>query len=455
VPRAGHVTLEYRDENVKFMESVDIAVVGAGFAGLTVARELGNAGFDVVVLEARNRVGGRTWTDHRLGHELEMGANWIHWVQPHVWAEMTRYGRRIVRSPKAEEVYWLGADGSTRTGTVEDVMALVEGGHDALLADVQEAIPRGVEPTVGSIHELDKFSIQDRFESVDIDPESRNANECIWVGHVNAPLDQAGLSYALRWTAVTGGYWRLSHDAAATYRIEGGMNSLSQALAADVRGAIRLNTVVSSVVQDNDGVIVETGDGGRIRARRVVSTLPVNASAGIRFEPPLPEVWQRLAAETVASQGVKVWLRARGHLPRFFAYATQHSPLSILKAEFYGTDEHGEDYTIIVGFGADHKRIDIDDLEGIQAAVDVFRPGIEVTEVTGHDWMKDPYSMNTWMTHRPGQLTESLEELQQPQARLHFASADNASLWGGHVDGAIESGLREARRIIEALAEKA
>jgi monoamine oxidase len=77
----------------------DVVVIGAGFAGLVAARELGRAGLGVLVLEARDRVGGRTWTDHRLGHDLELGGTWVHWVQPHAWAEMTRYGREITRSP--------------------------------------------------------------------------------------------------------------------------------------------------------------------------------------------------------------------------------------------------------------------------------------------------------------------------------------------------------------------
>ena len=52
------------------------------------------------------------------------------------------------------------------------------------------------------------------------------------------------------------------------------------------------------------------------------------------------------------------------------------------------------------------------------------------------------------MTHRPGQLTRDLGELQEPWGQVHFATSDNASLWGGFIDGAIESGLREARRIL-------
>ena len=78
--------------------------------------------------------------------------------------------------------------------------------------------------------------------------------------------------------------------------------------------------------------------------------------------------------------------------------------------------------------------------------------GRQCVEVAAHDWMKDPLSRTTWMTHRPGQLTRDLAGLQQPAGVVHFASSDNASLWGGFVDGAIESGLREARRVAAELA---
>jgi monoamine oxidase len=90
-------------------------------------------------------------------------------------------------------------------------------------------------------------------------------------------------------------------------------------------------------------------------------------------------------------------------------------------------------------------------IAGVQAAADAMRPGLEVIGVAGHDWMKDPLSRTTWMTHRPGQLTRDLAGLQQPAGVVHFASSDNANLWGGFVDGAIESGLREARRVAAAL----
>lgn len=428
------------------MQSVDVVVIGAGFAGLVASRELGNAGLNVVTLEARDRVGGRTWTDHRLGHDLEIGGNWVHWVQPHAWAEMTRYGREIIRSPKADEARWLAPDGSLRVGTLEDFMALISPGQQQIIDDVREAMPRGVEPTVGRIAELDHLTIQDRIDDLGMDPEARIANESVWVGHVNAPLDQTGLSTAYRWVAATGGHWELMHEASATYRVVGGMSEWTRRIAADLRGELRLGTTVATVSRDADGATVTTTTGEQIRARAVISTLPVNAIGEIEFEPALPAVWARQHAETVASQGTKIWIKVRGAIPRFFGYASPQHAVSVLKAEFIE-----DDHTILVGFGPDHTAIDPEDLAAVQAAVDVIRPGLEVLDATLHDWSADPLSRNTWMTHRPGQLTRDLRELQEPAGRLHFATTDNADLWGGFIDGAIESGLREARRVIDAL----
>jgi monoamine oxidase len=440
-PMSARMTGASRPRGGQARAGADVIVIGAGFAGLVAARELGRAGFDVLVLEARDRVGGRTWTDRRLGHDLELGGAWVHWVEPHTWAEMTRYGREIVRSPAVEEAYWLGAGGARRAGTLDEFMALIAGGQQAVVDDVRTAIPLGIDPTAGEIGGLDALTIQDRFDALGLDDEARSANEAVWAGHVNARLDQVGLSSALRWAAAAGGHWQLMHEASATYRVAGGMSGFTQAIAADVTGEIRLGATVTRVAQAADGAIVTCADGAEVRARRVISTLPVNAIAGIEWESGLPGAWQRANAETVACQGVKVWAKARGRVPRFFAYASQRHPISVLKTEF--TDD---DATVLVGFGPDHTRLDVTSVADVQAAVDALRPGLEVTEVTAHDWMKDPLSRTTWMTHRPGQLTRDLAALQQPAGVVHFASSDNASLWGGFVDGAIESGLREARR---------
>src|SRR5262249_21132841 len=107
--------------------SFDVIVVGAGFAGLTAARELGLRGASVLVLEARDRIGGRTWTTERLGRELELGGTWVHWAQPLVWAEIQRYGLALSQSPAPERAVWR-ALGQRFEGTAEELFTLVDPG---------------------------------------------------------------------------------------------------------------------------------------------------------------------------------------------------------------------------------------------------------------------------------------------------------------------------------------
>jgi monoamine oxidase len=424
----------------------DVVVIGAGFAGLIAARELSRAGLDVVVLEAKDRIGGRVWTAPRMDHDLELGGTWVHWIQPHTWAELTRYGRGIVRSPKTERAYWLGEDDRVCAGSLEDFMMLIDRGQSEIVADALEAIPRAGDPLGHSdLTSVESLSVQDRIDQLDMSAEERNANEAVWVGHVNAPLRSAGLSSALRWAAASGGSWQLMHEASATFRVEGGMSSFVKAIAEDVAGEIRFNCAVTQVEQTEQGVSVTLAGGEQLNASFVVVTQPINIINSITFLPPLNSSWQRVNAEKVASQGTKVWIRVRGSVERFFAYSTQRHPLSVVKAEFIS-----EESSILVGFGPDHEALDISNLEEVQAALDIWNLDLEVLEVAAHDWMADPLAGETWQIHRPGQFSRDLKALQQPQGRLYFATSDNADLWGGFVDGAIESGLRASQQLLTA-----
>jgi phytoene dehydrogenase-like protein len=70
----------------------DVIVIGAGYTGLTAARDLATTGHEVLLVEARDRIGGRTWSSNLGGYPFEMGGTWVHWFQPFVYREIARYG---------------------------------------------------------------------------------------------------------------------------------------------------------------------------------------------------------------------------------------------------------------------------------------------------------------------------------------------------------------------------
>ncbi|TDD10183.1 FAD-dependent oxidoreductase [Saccharopolyspora terrae] len=423
-------------------EEADVVVVGGGIAGLITARELGRKGLRVTVLEARDRLGGRVWTDHRLGRDLEIGGTWLHWIQPHAWAEVNRYGLEVTRGPRPEEAYWL-AGNEVRTGSLDGFMELIDPGMRRLLAETMRWIPRPDKPLSESeLASVDGFSVQDKLDELDLPVEEYQANEAAWVGHFNAPLQEGAFTSALRWTAATAGSWHLMHEASAVFRLASGTKSLVEAIVADTNADIHTGTEVQRIEHDTDGAVVTTTAGERISARRVVLTLPQNLLGDLDVSPGLCKEKQAATKEGTASKGVKVWIRVRGPIKPFFAYSSAAHPLSVVRTEFLGGDD-----AVLVSFGADSNRISPNDRDAVAEALRVWRDDLEVLEVTGHDWMADPHSRETWLMQKPNQLTRYFAAQQRAEGVLHFAGSDYANVWAGFIDGAIESGHRVAREI--------
>ena len=291
----------------------DVLVVGAGFAGITAARELRRQGHQVLVLEARDRIGGRTWTDTRFGHDLDMGGTWVHWVQPHVWAELTRYGLDVVASPPAIHGYWI-TGGQRRSGTAEDLLAVIDRGMTGSTARALEHFPLPYQPLRGGdrLTEIDDLTIRAKLEQLDLTPEEFDAAEGMWATNFNGPTEHGGYTQALRWVALTGGSWQLNFEACATYEIAGGTRRLAEAMAADSGAEIRTGARVASVHQDDTGATASLEDGSQLTAAAVVVTLPLNVLGSITFEPQLSPGKRRAAQRGQTSRGVKVWALLRG-----------------------------------------------------------------------------------------------------------------------------------------------
>ena len=124
----------------------DVVVIGGGFAGLTAARELRHAGLDVLLLEARERIGGRTMTTEMSGHTVELGGTWVHWYQPHVWAELTRYGIGVTPSRTPARAAWVVGN-ERRESPYAEFRERVENAVDAICADARSGSrPRMTSP---------------------------------------------------------------------------------------------------------------------------------------------------------------------------------------------------------------------------------------------------------------------------------------------------------------------
>ncbi|MBT2521078.1 NAD(P)/FAD-dependent oxidoreductase [Arthrobacter sp. ISL-28] len=420
-------------------ETFDVIVVGAGFAGLTAARELTRQGFSVHIVEARERIGGRTWLDHRLGRDLEIGGTWVHWTQPYVWAELKRYGLGTTPSPEPERAFWW-ADGGRHEGGPDELLALIGQTNGEFVQESRKYFPEPFRPlTRDDFKAIDDVSVQDRIRDQFPSGPQRDILESFWTLNFNGSLENAALTQALRWVALTNGDWAVNFEACATFKIVGGTAALAAAILADSKASIEHGFTVETISDDSGFVDIRSSDGRTVRARTAIVTVPLHALKAVAFEPPLPTAKAEGSRLGQVAKGAKVWFRLRGEHAPFVALGGADWPLNFFQVEYTLDGD-----TIAVGFGPDASRIGVEDPAAVQAQLERLVPGAEVVAVASHNWVDDPLSGETWPMHRTGFLSTYLSAMQAAHGRVLFAGSDIANGWGGFIDGAIESGMEAA-----------
>src|SRR6476661_1405605 len=269
-------------------QDLDVVIVGAGFAGLTAARELTRRGLAVRIVEARDRIGGRTWLDLRLGRDLEIGGTWVHWTQPYIWAELKRYGIGTVASPEPQRAYWW-ANGGRREGDPGALLDMIGRNNGEFTKESRTYFPEPFRPlATDAFKSIDHISVQDRIREQFPAGDARDILESFWTLNFNGPLEDAALTQALRWVALTNGDWAVNFEACATYKIQGGTAALAEAILGDSRAAVDLGFAVEGMTDDGGSVTLRSTDGRTISARAAIVTVPLPVLGTIDFQPPLP-----------------------------------------------------------------------------------------------------------------------------------------------------------------------
>jgi monoamine oxidase len=421
----------------------DAIVVGAGFAGLVTARELSLRGFDVLVVEARDRIGGRTWTAERLGRRLDLGGSYVHWLQPHVWSEITRYGLAISETMTPARAAW-ATEGVVKHGTPADLEARLDRANVLLLGEARRYFARPYEPLRGDeLPSIDALSVEERIRSLDLSSEERDVLTSFWALNFSGLPGAGAFTQALRWCSVASGSWSLMFEACGSFKLVNGTAELADAILADSHAELRLGARVDAIDWNEAGVEVTTANGDVFLARAATVTLPLNVLCSIRYSPGLSAAKVHAANEGQASQGLKVWARLRGRDDPFVVMGMADWPINLAYSEYYVDGD-----TLVAGFGSDAGALDPNDRAAVQDAIRRWWPDAEVQDSCGHDWVGDPYSGETWGMQRPGQLTGALADLQTPEGPVVFAGSDYANGWAGFIDGAIESGLTATRELV-------
>jgi monoamine oxidase len=421
----------------------DVIVVGGGFAGVTAAREAALRGCSVLLLEARDRLGGRTHTTSWDGIRIEEGGAWVHWHQPHTWSELTRAGLAVELSPDADEASWFVGD-ERRTGSVADRNAITERGWNRFVEGAAEALPQPYDPllAIDAFDAFDRLTIAERLDQLDLGAEERDVLQAEVESVAHGPIDEAGAASIVRWHVLSGGSLALAQYAGGRVTIADGTVALLDAIAAEAPVERRLETPVAAVRRCGDGSVeVETRAGALHAARAVVVAVPLNVLGRIRFEPALSEAKQAGIALGQASRGIKIFVRAEPSERASSTLRPGH-PFGHLSVDSR-LDDGSE---LLIGFGADAHAVDPSDRDDVQRALQSIVPGAVAIAATAHDWLADEFARGTWAIHRPGWYRHHHAAMSEPEGAVLLAGSDLANGWAGFIDGAIESGLRAGRR---------
>lgn len=440
-------------ERTKTPFDYDVIVVGGGFAGATAARELGKQGYRTLLLEARSRLGGRTLTSTFADHSIEFGGAWVHWTQPHVWAEMRRYNLGVKEEPISDLDSCLLVDNN---GQVKDIppekfWTDFQDAFEKFCHDARELFPRPYEPLHNpSAVKLDKYSALDRIQQLDITEDQRTMLNSFMTLYGGGKTNEFGLPGMIKLYACAGWDYDAFFDAESHYRIEGGTIALINALIEDSGAEVKLATPVAAIEQSKQGVKVTTDDDDVITAGAVVMTVPINTYKFIDFSPALSAEKNRIYQQGQLCQGCKLYVHLKQNLGSIFIFCDDEHPFNWVQTHA-NSDEQGTVLSITIGR---RSTLDINDDEAIRNAIGKIFPGVEMIASAAYDWPNDPFSMGGWPAYRVGQQSQ-IEHLQQPEGRIFFGGAATANGWHEFIDGAVESGLRAGQQAHELLKSSA
>jgi len=429
----------------------DVVVIGGGFAGVTAARDSRENGYKTLLLEARNRLGGRTFSSEFEGHQIELGGTWIHWTQPFVWAEKERYDLPVVETPGAVPDRMIMRNrGKTINLTQEHVHSVV-GAFQAFTADARELLPRPYDTRYrwGRVLEADKLSAKDRLDQMQgLTPLQRAVLDSLCAASAHSRVEDWSYAEVIRWTALAGyNDFQLYLDAVARFKLKDGTIALINAMLDDGRPEVRLSAVVQKVEDLGERVRLVLRGGEEIIAGSVICTVPMNVLPGIDFVPALPKQLREAAAEGHTGAGVKLYIKVRGRQGNIYAMGEEGHPVSTLF-----TYKEAQDHTLMVGFGIDSQAIDFYDEEEVQRVLRDYLPTAQVQGCVAYDWLLDPYSKGTYASYKPGWMEKYYDYFQQDSGRILFASGDHGDGWRGFIDGAISAGAKAAVRANTVLA---
>jgi monoamine oxidase len=474
VPATAHATSRRRKQSSR---KADVVVIGAGFAGLTAARAIAAKGHSVVVLEARDRVGGRAWNRPIGDGEVsERGATFVGPTQNHILALAKALGVKTFPTYDTGDLLYIATDGhrlrfpdTGPTGNAPpDPAVLPDLARAVVMLDtLSKDVPVDKPWTAAKAAEYDAQSIQSWAVAQGFGQAFQQLLPVLTRPTWGAEPRELSLLFGLTVTAGSGDeqhpgtFERNSQtrDGGQQDRFVGGSQVIAEKVAQQLDGRVVLSSPVRRISQESGGVRVE-GDGPTVRAKRVVVAIPPALAGRIDYAPLLPpdrdqltQRWGQGALTKVTAVYPKPFWRDKGFAGQLL------SETGLISVTFDDSPPGGTPGVIFGFVGGDQSRA-----YG-KLAPDERRKRIlaELADAFGQEalhpdlffdtpWAEEPWSRGCPVAiPAPGSLVGYGPALRAPVGRIHWAGTETAGYWNGYLDGAVSSGERAAGEVLAAL----
>lgn len=445
----------------------DVVVIGAGPSGLSAAYELNKAGKSVAVLEARDRVGGRTWTDVMDGATIEIGGQWISPDQTGLYSlinelgietfERYKEGKSVYLTEEGEAIAYEGADFPVAESTVAEMEKLVKLMNE-LAADMDPDKP-WEHPQA---EELDKISFHHFLRQHCADELAcNNVGLFIAGGMLTKPAHTFSALQAVLMASSAGSFDNLvDEDFILDRRIVGSMQGVSKSVAERLgEDIVFLNNPVLKLEWSEDAVVAH-GSSITVSAKKVVLAVPPNLYSRISYVPALPRKQQ--ITHQHQSMGLVIKVHAVYETPFWRnegLSGTCFGPNSLVQ-ELYDNTYIGEETGTLVGFISDLNADAMWELDEEQRRAAILKAmaaylgekALEpkvfyLSDFAAEEWTRGAYATS----YDLGGLYRFGPAQNENVGPIYFSSSDLAGEGFQHVDGAVRMGRRSAARIIAAL----
>lgn len=443
----------------------NVVIIGAGPSGLTAARKLKAAGLSVAVLEARDRVGGRTWSDTIDGAFLEIGGQWISPDQEALSELVEELGLETFPRYREGESVYIGSDhravrysgdmfpvAESTAREMERLITLLDG----LTAKTDPATPW----THPDARALDTISFSAWLREQSSDEEACN-NIGLFVagGMLTKPAHSFSALQALLMASSAGSFSNLvDENFILDRRVAGGMQQVSERMAAELGEDVILGAPVRTLRWNEDGhSVTAEADGVTVHARYAIMAVPPNLYSRVSYDPPLPRRQHQMHQHVSLGLVIKVHAVYEKPFWRESGLSGTCFGAHELVQEVYDNTNHGDSRGTLVGFVSDEKADAMFELtaeERRQAILESIARYLGDEALTPEvyyesDWGSEEWTRGAYAAsydlgglHRygPDQLT--------PVGPIYWSCSDLAAEGYQHVDGAVRMGAKTAERII-------